>query len=129
MTVFGTKTGTADIACCAAVACAGSSSTSSRTRTLVSTARISPPELLVDRGVHLFNRSRRTIVFYDTAKIGNGELFLLLGRLEQHALRPLFHGQAHTGLPAPLVADRLRQHNLAFGRDRCLRHVQILPVR
>src|SRR5262245_44426750 len=105
----------------AMLACLGSSSARSRTRRLVSTARMPPPDLFLDRGVHLFDRMGSPFVLQHSAQVRNGEL-LLIDRLEQHAVGPIFDVQARPGLPAPLVTDRLRQNDLTLRGDLGLHH-------
>jgi hypothetical protein len=87
------------------------------------------PGFPFNRGVHFLDRSRRPSVLQHAAEIADRELLLLFDALKQNAFGMLFDRKLRAWLPMALVAKLLRQDNLTSGRDNCLRHGLILPVR
>src|SRR5208337_1003562 len=86
--------------------------------TLVSTARMPPPNFRQYALLHLFQRLRRALVVETAEHLvrrGWGEQGC---GFQQDAVRGFLNREPRAGVPLPAPADRCRQDDLAFGGER-----------
>src|SRR5947209_225128 len=123
MTVLGNQIAPASNSALARAPCCGSSSTKSRTITLVSTAITTLLDLISDGLVHFVDGPGTPTGFPETP----GDLlesgYPRLDRTEQHPVRPLLDDELRPRPPPPGIPHRLRQDDLPFGRKLRRLHV------